>query len=117
MPTDFLNPLSLPDILREIPSDLALSRLTEDEFREVIRRRRGQQSTPPQHVIEKRRQIRILIDPGHGGNDYGAPPRPSDINRVEPREKNLVLDFALISQKHLEVAGYDIVMTRTSEEF
>ena len=63
----------------------------------------------------KRSNITLLIDPGHGGNDYGAPARPGDINRVEPREKHLVLDFALVAQRHLSAAGYNIIMTRTTD--
>lgn len=47
---------------------------------------------------------RVVLDPGHGGNDPGA------IGTVQ--EKKLVLDVALRTRQFLNAAGIDVVMTR-----
>ena len=54
---------------------------------------------------------RIVIDPGHGGRDYGA---------ISPRgtvEKRLVLDIARMVRDELKKEGLEVVMTRNSDVF
>ena len=60
--------------------------------------------------IPPRRISRILIDPGHGGNDMGAPGK-------ESREKNLNLSLALEISKALQRAGFQTVLTRNNDTF
>ncbi len=52
----------------------------------------------------------VVIDAGHGGKDPGA----SGNGIVE---KNLVLDISSLTKKLLENAGYNVIMTRTTDEF
>lgn len=55
--------------------------------------------------------MRVIIDPGHGGDDPGA---------VAPclTEAHLNLQFALVLRKALESEGFtDVVLTRTTDEF
>jgi N-acetylmuramoyl-L-alanine amidase len=54
---------------------------------------------------------RICIDPGHGGKDPGA------ISRGGLREKHVVFDTALKLGEELRRRGFDVVMTRDSDEF
>ena len=55
----------------------------------------------------------VVIDPGHGGIDYGTRSARSG----EP-EKSLVLDFCLILRERIEKTGkYRVVMTRTDDSF
>ena len=54
---------------------------------------------------------RIVIDPGHGGRDYGA---------ISPRgtaEKRLVLDIARLVRDELKKEGLEVIMTRNSDVF
>ncbi len=52
----------------------------------------------------------IVLDAGHGGKDPGA-------TRGALREKDLTLDIALRTKKHLEAAGQRVVMIRDSDRF
>lgn len=47
---------------------------------------------------------RVVLDPGHGGND------PGTVGAVQ--EKKVVLDVALRTRQFLNAAGIDVVMTR-----
>ncbi len=53
----------------------------------------------------------IIIDPGHGGEDYGT------TSRSGLTEKEVTLDMAHRTQKYLEQIGFEVFMTRTSDEF
>jgi len=56
--------------------------------------------------------IRIVVDPGHGGNDTGCS------SATGLSEKDLVLDVALKTQARLEQAGgFDVLVTRTEDKF
>ncbi|MFT4901471.1 MAG: N-acetylmuramoyl-L-alanine amidase [Lentimonas sp.] len=55
---------------------------------------------------------RIVIDAGHGGKDSGA---RNDAYGL--KEKELTLDVAQRLQRRLLQAGYEIVMTRDSDEY
>jgi N-acetylmuramoyl-L-alanine amidase len=63
----------------------------------------------PSKVIPQKKQI-IFIDPGHGANDEGA-------KMYGCIEKNLCLLTGLHLRNLLEAKGYQIVMTRTHDEF
>lgn len=59
--------------------------------------------------------VRVVIDPGHGGNDVGALGVPGVTG---PMEKNVNLYAALITRRYLEGLGATVYMTReTDEEF
>lgn len=52
----------------------------------------------------------IVLDPGHGGTDPGK-----QNLRLKLDEKDMTLDVALRLKKILELRGYRVVMTRTSD--
>ncbi len=65
--------------------------------------------TPPQPV---RRDVVVVIDPGHGGRDPGA------IGRGGLREKDVNLAVAKLIRDELErQGGYDVVMTREDDRY
>ena len=62
---------------------------------------------PPKH-----RQMRVMLDPGHGGEDGGA----SATNR-KLLEKDLVLDLAIRIGEKLKAAGMAVAFTRRDDTF
>ncbi len=54
---------------------------------------------------------RVVIDPGHGGRDYGA------ISPYGPREKEVVLDLARAVAGELESRGLEVILTRHTDVF
>jgi N-acetylmuramoyl-L-alanine amidase len=54
---------------------------------------------------------RIVVDAGHGGHDPGA------IGRRGLQEKDVTLDIARKVAKELKEAGFDVIMTRSSDRF
>lgn len=64
---------------------------------------------PP--VTQKYLIRKIIIDPGHGGNDPGA------IGRTGLREKDLVLDISKRVKEQLNENGVDILLTRDRDRF
>lgn len=52
----------------------------------------------------------VVLDPGHGGHDFGASSRYGF-------EKNFALDVALRARTLLEAQGYKVVMTRSADVF
>lgn len=54
--------------------------------------------------------ITILIDPGHGGED------PGKVGITGVLEKDLNLQISLLLRTELEARGYEIVMTRETDE-
>ncbi|MFW5802721.1 MAG: N-acetylmuramoyl-L-alanine amidase family protein [Verrucomicrobiota bacterium] len=53
---------------------------------------------------------RIVLDPGHGGKDSGAEGKRSE-------EKDIVLALARRTQSHLQKHGYEVLMTRSGDQF
>lgn len=53
----------------------------------------------------------IVIDPGHGGTDPGK-----QNTRLKLDEKDMTLDVSLRLKKLLELRGYRVVMTRTTDK-
>jgi len=68
---------------------------------------------PPQPLPRDPKQIRICIDPGHGGEDPGARTRTAPFLL----EKNLALKTALKVAEQLKKSGYQIFMTRRKDIF
>jgi N-acetylmuramoyl-L-alanine amidase len=66
----------------------------------------------PQAFPEKPALRRIIIDAGHGGKDGGA---KNDAYRLQ--EKDLTLDVSRRLKSMLERRGYEVVMTRDSDDF
>ena len=59
----------------------------------------------------RERRPRIVIDPGHGGKDPGA------IGAGGVVEKDVVLQLCLRLKRRLEVAGFEVLMTRDRDVF
>ncbi|MGD8257319.1 MAG: N-acetylmuramoyl-L-alanine amidase [Desulfobacterales bacterium] len=56
---------------------------------------------------------RIVIDPGHGGRDHGAPGYLKGVH-----EKDIVLQIARrLAKKVRKELGYEVIMTRNSDRF
>lgn len=55
--------------------------------------------------------IRVVLDPGHGGNDPGA---PSILGPGAPDEQSLNLANAIMLKRRLEQLGAEVIMTRQS---
>lgn len=53
---------------------------------------------------------RIILDPGHGGDDFGA------IGASGISEKEITLDIALRLKRLMEDAGFDVFLTRKADE-
>lgn len=64
---------------------------------------------PIGELIKEPNEITIVIDPGHGGVDEGCA-------RGGVREKDINLSIALEVQKRLTTLGYQVVMTRDTDE-
>jgi N-acetylmuramoyl-L-alanine amidase len=54
---------------------------------------------------------RIVLDPGHGGQDPGA------VGRRGTREKVVVIDVARRLKKKLEKQGFEVILARDSDKF
>ena len=66
----------------------------------------------PQTLKKKNILRRIVLDPGHGGRDFGA----QNIGR-KLREKDLALDVALRLQQKLQADGFQVFLTRKSDTY
>lgn len=60
-------------------------------------------------IYKDSRKVRIVIDPGHGGEDPGAR------SATGLREKDVALDIALILGELLEEAGFEVILTREED--
>ncbi len=56
--------------------------------------------------------FRVVIDPGHGGQDTGA---LADVGGIQVAEKDLTLALALETQRHLKLKGIQVTLTRTTD--
>jgi N-acetylmuramoyl-L-alanine amidase len=59
----------------------------------------------------RRRVRKILLDPGHGGQDPGA------IGRLGTEEKTIVLDIARRVRNHLLKKGFEVSLTREGDDY
>ena len=62
-------------------------------------------------TLSKRKVRTIMIDPGHGGKDNGAP----GANRVW--EKHLTLAMSLRLRDALRAKGFNVIMTRSNDRY
>jgi len=101
--------MSAPAVFYEgavaIPADFAIERIGKILGPPKITR-------GPQPPITQKYMIRkIVIDPGHGGDDPGA------IGKTGLKEKDLVLDISKRVKEKLAENGVDAVMTRDRDKF
>ncbi len=64
----------------------------------------------PTYIANRRSFNTVVIDPGHGGHDSGAR------NRIS-READLNLSVAKRLRTHLKSMGYQVIMTRDTDNF
>jgi N-acetylmuramoyl-L-alanine amidase len=70
-------------------------------------------ATPPRPLARAALPLsvkRVVIDPGHGGQHYGA------VARSGVAEKDLTLDIALRLRRLMEQASFDVLMTRRTDD-
>ncbi|MFV0413177.1 MAG: N-acetylmuramoyl-L-alanine amidase [Oscillospiraceae bacterium] len=58
--------------------------------------------------------VRVMLDPGHGGTDIGA---PGLMNELGPNEKDINLTLANAIAYRLRQLGAEVLMTRTDDTF
>ncbi len=67
---------------------------------------------PPTFLTERHRTVaRVVLDPGHGGQDSGA------VGPTGVKEKDVTLDIAKRTQPILARAGIDVVLTREDDRY
>jgi N-acetylmuramoyl-L-alanine amidase len=88
-----------------IPADFAIEEISKVLSPPPI----AEGPRPP--VTQKYLIRKVVIDPGHGGNDPGA------IGRTGLKEKDLVLDIGKRVKEQLNENGVDVVMTRDRDTF
>ena len=65
------------------------------------------------YLIKPHFQTLIVLDPGHGGQDYGT----YSSKATKYQEKNLTLTATRMVKTYLEQMGYRVSMTRTNDTF
>lgn len=96
----------------DIPVPENMQGMSESIFFDYMGKEKQVQSYyagPVGDVIKTPEGITVVIDPGHGGIDDGCA-------RGGILEKNVNLSIALEVQKRLEKLGYQVVMTRDTDE-
>lgn len=88
-----------------IPADFAI-----EEIGKVLGPPRAIRGVKPP-ATQKYLVRKVVIDPGHGGNDPGA------IGRTGLKEKDLVLDIAKRVKEQLNEDGIDVILTRDRDRF
>jgi N-acetylmuramoyl-L-alanine amidase len=68
---------------------------------------------PPVKKGPHRNQDMIIVDPGHGGSDFGT----HSLGVPKYHEKNLNLSTAQMLKNYLQSFGYNVIMTRTDDTF
>jgi len=104
--------LTPPDLLKSVTLDSGSATALDFSFRRptnvrlaVLTDRVELRTWPkPERTIK-----RVVLDPGHGGEDPGA------VGRQGTREKVVVLDIARRLKKKLEKQGFEVVITRDSD--
>ncbi len=71
---------------------------------------------PTYHPAGRLKGKRIVVDPGHGGKDVGAPAKPGSPPEA-PYEKDVVLDIGLRLSRLLRSEGAAVTMTRSDDTF
>jgi N-acetylmuramoyl-L-alanine amidase len=106
--------LTPPGILKSVALDSGAGTALNFSFRQPAAQRLGVLKDQielrvwpkPERAIK-----RIVLDPGHGGEDPGA------IGRRGTREKAVVLDVARRLKKKLEKQGFEVILARDSDRF
>lgn len=115
----FQMPQQLPQIAMEIelsrrPEFVGAELCVPTEFGDRVLRPllSGKAPLTPVFLSDPRKleSVRVVIDPGHGGNDYGA-------SFESYLEKDLVLEFAKELQTQLSNAGVNAILTRETDLF
>jgi N-acetylmuramoyl-L-alanine amidase len=60
--------------------------------------------------------FRVMIDPGHGGQDYGATFRESRNGNILVSEKEVTLALAQETARQLRARGYSVILTREFDQ-
>jgi len=105
--------LTPPGILRSVTLDSGTGTALSLSFRQPAAQRLNIQSDRVQlHVwpLPERIIKRIVLDPGHGGEDPGA------VGRRGTREKIVVIDIVRRLKKKLEKQGFEVILTRDSDK-
>lgn len=68
---------------------------------------------PKKKATAKQIPCKIIIDPGHGGDNFGA----STTSKPKHYEKFLTLTTALMVRDELQQMGYKVVCTRSKDRF
>jgi len=71
---------------------------------------------PPYRAARRLMGRSIVVDPGHGGKDIGAPARPGSPPE-EPFEKDVVLDLGLRLARLLKAEGAEVALTREDDTY
>ncbi|GAB1543103.1 N-acetylmuramoyl-L-alanine amidase [Scytonema sp. NUACC21] len=96
------SPFSLPPLTRSIPQPMPSGSMT-------VNPNYGSQPQPRPRVPNGR--VAIVVDPGHGGKDSGAPGLGGLL------EKNVVLPISQRIATILEQNGVQVILTRNSDYF
>ncbi len=81
---------------------------TEKQIREVLEQTMPSQESEETEAAEKKTPL-IILDPGHGGEDDGC-------IRADIAEKDINLCIAKAVKRNLQQMGYDVMLTRESDE-
>jgi len=106
--------LTPPSILKVVALDSGAGTALDFSFRQPAAQRFGVSNDQVELRVWPRpeRTIkRIVLDPGHGGEDPGA------VGRRGTREKVVVLDIARHLKKRLEKQGFEVILARDADRF
>jgi N-acetylmuramoyl-L-alanine amidase len=81
--------------------------ITEKDYLLTIRPILAPQTLSKRPLVQK-----IVLDPGHGGKDFGAQNTTSEL-----REKDLTLDVTLRLSRKLQTEGFQVYLTRKDDKY
>jgi N-acetylmuramoyl-L-alanine amidase len=99
--------LYIPESLER---DIRLSLRTRPKYIPPVKRRIPVKRSPPSAKKPRLKYGPVVIDPGHGGKDPGA-------GHNGCREKDIVLDVAILTTDILKASGVDVRLTRSDDTF
>ena len=80
------------------------------EHYQQLKKDNTKDKTAQKNKKDNKRQIIVMLDPGHGGSDSGA------IGQHKTYEKHITLQFAKTIQSKLEQKGYKVYLTRNNDK-
>lgn len=99
-------------VLNLRPQQNTLNRPISLESAAISSRPKPIHATPIKAAYRKSSNIKIVIDPGHGGHD------PGTINRVGVQEKTVALAIAQkLKQQLRSTTNFDVILTRYQDTF